>query len=94
MNTQGRSARLSVNRAAGPTELLYDEPFDSAYQVSHPLASVIAPGDTLTTTCSYASSVSYGADVDDELCYFDVLHWPAHALVNESGALVLDSCLY
>jgi hypothetical protein len=93
MNTRGVHASLTVNRAGGRPELIYDRPFDfsNSETVALPLTSLL-PGDTLTTRCDYARVSSGGPGVDDELCAMYVLHWPAHTLVSADSAGRADRC--
>jgi hypothetical protein len=81
MHLQGRHMKTVINRAnGGGTETLIDVPFDFATQVSYPTPAVINPGDTLTTTCTYATPTPFGQKTNEEMCYNFVLAYPAGGL--------------
>jgi len=80
MHLQGRHLTTVINRASGGTETLIDEAFDFNTQVSYPTPAVIKPGDTLTTTCTYATPTPFGEGTNQEMCYNFVLAYPAGGL--------------
>jgi hypothetical protein len=80
MHVQGRHMKTVINRAAGGTEILIDKPFDFETQVGYLTPAVIKPGDTLTTTCTYAQPTPFGEGTNQEMCYNFVLAYPAGAL--------------
>lgn len=85
MHKKGVHMKVDVTRASGAVETLHDQPFDFNYQRSYVLDDVIvAPGDKLTTTCTYAQPVRFGKGTEDEMCFFFTLHWPAGALSRVS----------
>lgn len=82
MHLQGRHMTTVINRAGGGTEMLLDKPFDFQTQVSYPTPAVIHKGDTLTTTCTFATPTPFGERTNDEMCYNFVLAYPAGALAQ------------
>lgn len=90
LSLHGRHASLTVMRVSGEQELIYDHPVDFTSPTLSRLGSrPIAPGDTLTTRCDYATPSRGGPGVDEATCAMYVLHWPAHSLVNGTNA---DRC--
>lgn len=82
MHLQGRHMKTVINRAAGGSEVLIDKPFDFNTQVSYKTPAVIKPGDTLTTTCTYATPTPFGEGTNQEMCYNFVLAYPAGGLAQ------------
>ena len=86
MHKLGVHQQIVINRAGGTTETLHDAPFDFNSQISYPTDTVIHPGDTLTTTCSYdnttSAKVPFGEDTQDEMCYGFLTAWPVGALTT------------
>jgi hypothetical protein len=80
MHAKGIHMKATINRAGGPMDVLYDQPFDSNNQILSPLDAVIDAGDTITTTCNYSSPASFGTKASDEVCYFFMLAYPAGVL--------------
>ena len=80
MHLQGRHMKTVINRANGGTETLLDVPFDFATQVSYDTPAVINPGDTLTTTCTFATPTPFGQKTNEEMCYNFVVAYPAGGL--------------
>lgn len=74
-----------INRKAGGTETLIDKAFDFNTQVSYPTPATIYPGDTLTTTCSYATPTPFGEGTNSEMCFNFVTAYPAGALASAFG---------
>jgi hypothetical protein len=82
MHLQGRHMKTVINRFGGAAEVLIDQPFDFSTQVSYPTPAVINPGDTLTTTCTYAQPTPFGQGTNEEMCYNFVLAYPAGQLAQ------------
>jgi hypothetical protein len=82
MHLQGRHMTTVINRAGGGTEMLLDQPFDFQTQISYPTRAVVHKGDTLTTTCTYATPTPFGEKTTDEMCYNFVLAYPAGGLAQ------------
>jgi hypothetical protein len=71
-----------INRVGGGTEVLIDKPFDFQTQVSYKTPAVVHPGDTLTTTCTFATPTPFGESTNQEMCYNFVLAYPAGGLAQ------------
>jgi hypothetical protein len=80
MHLQGRHMKTVINRVNGQTEVLHDKPFRFSEQVSYSTPAVINPGDTLTTTCTYAQPTPFGMGTNEEMCYNFVMAYPAGQL--------------
>jgi hypothetical protein len=80
MHLQGRHMKTVINRKNGGSEVLIDEPFDFNTQISYDTPAVIQPGDTLTTTCTYATPTPFGQKTNEEMCYNFVIAYPAGQL--------------
>jgi hypothetical protein len=80
MHLQGRHMKTVINRANGGTDVLHDKPFSFADQVSYDTSAVVNPGDTLTTTCTYAQPTPFGQRTNEEMCYNFVMAYPAGQL--------------
>jgi mono/diheme cytochrome c family protein len=80
MHVQGRHMKTVINRAGGGTEVLIDKPFDFNTQVGYKTPAVIKKGDTLTTTCTYATPTPFGQGTNEEMCYNFVMAYPAGGL--------------
>jgi hypothetical protein len=92
MHVQGRNMKVVINRAGGGTETLYDKPFDFNNQVGYKTPAVIKKGDTLTTTCSYATPTAFGEGTNQEMCYSFTLAYPAGALSHGFSLLRKYDC--
>jgi hypothetical protein len=91
MNAYGVNAKMVLHGSSGDISL-YDQPYDfNASGLTALAARSLAPGDTLTSTCSYSQSTQCGPGVYDEVCELYVLHWPAHALTSVPDAP--DTCM-
>jgi hypothetical protein len=82
MHLQGRHMKTTIQRKGGGTEVLIDKPFDFNTQISYPTPAVINPGDTLTTTCTFATPTAFGEGTNNEMCFNFVTAYPAGQLVN------------
>jgi hypothetical protein len=92
MHKQGRHMKTVINRASGGTEVLLDQAFDFNTQVSYPTPAVVHKGDTLTTTCTYATPTPFGESTNSEMCYNFVLAYPAGALAQSLQVLRKYDC--
>lgn len=84
MHKLGVHAKLELTRD-GQTTALHDAPFDFEDQRIYDLDNIeVRDGDVLTTTCSYendtGSTVRFGQDSDDEMCFNFVTYYPMGAL--------------
>jgi len=82
MHTKGTHMKVTIQRAGGMTEIFHDEDFDFANQHSYADKTIIMPGDSLTTTCTYNAPASFGERTTDEMCYFFTLYYPKLSLTN------------
>ncbi len=92
MHKLGVHATLIINRKDGSKQTLQDAPFDFANQQQYQVPDVIInAGDTLTTTCQYNnttdSTVTFGENTENEMCFNFVVAWPLDQLVSASGGL-------
>lgn len=92
MHLQGRHMKTVINRAGGGTEVLLDQAFDFNTQISYNTPAVVHVGDTLTTTCTYATPTAFGEGTNDEMCYNFVLAYPAGALAQSLQVLRKYDC--
>jgi hypothetical protein len=89
---QGRHLTTVINRANGTKETLIDQPFDFNAQIVYSTPTVINPGDTLTTTCTYAQPTPFGQGTTSEMCYNFVTAYPGGALTNGASLLRINDC--
>jgi hypothetical protein len=82
MHLQGRHMKTVINRKDGATEVLIDKPFDFNTQIAYPTPAVINPGDTLSTTCTFATPTPFGQGTNEEMCYNFVMAYPAGGLAQ------------
>jgi hypothetical protein len=100
MHKLGTHLTTVINRAAGGTDVLVDQPFQFLDQRNYPTPAIVHPGDTLTTTCTYlnttASAVRFGSSTTKEMCYNFAVSYPANAMANPGGSLegALNTCLH
>ncbi len=80
MHTKGRNMKVELQRASGEAEVIFDKPFDFAYQRGYLLDTIIRPGDQLFTTCTYSEFANFGKGTSDEMCYFFSTYYPKGAL--------------
>lgn len=92
MHLQGRHLKTVINRKGGTTEVLIDKPFDFNTQISYPTPAVINPGDTLSTTCDFATPTPFGQGTNEEMCYNFVLAYPAGQLAQLIQLLRKNDC--
>jgi hypothetical protein len=91
MHLQGRHMKTVIHRKAGGTETLIDQAFDFNTQISYPTPATINPGDTLTTTCTYAKPTPFGEGTNEEMCFNFVTAYPAGGLAS-ALALQKNDC--
>jgi hypothetical protein len=82
MHLQGRHMKTVINRKGGASEVLIDKPFDFNTQIAYPTPAVINPGDTLSTTCTFATPTPFGQGTNEEMCYNFVMAYPAGGLAQ------------
>jgi len=92
MHLQGRHLTTVINRKGGTSEVLIDKPFDFNTQISYPTPTVINPGDTLSTTCTYATPTPFGQGTNEEMCYNFVVAYPAGQLAQLIQLLRKNDC--
>jgi mono/diheme cytochrome c family protein len=92
MHLQGRHMKTVINRTAGGTDTLVDQPFDFNTQIGYSTPAVVHKGDTLTTTCTYAKPTQFGEGTNDEMCYNFVLAYPAGGLAQAFQFLRKNDC--
>lgn len=77
--------KVAINRASGSVETWHDAPFDFEDQRLWDSDKIIAPGDTITTTCSYSRPSIAGEGTGQEMCCDVVLAYPVGALTQPGG---------
>ena len=96
MHLKGRHMKVVINHQDQTQEVIHDEDFAFENQRYYVLNSILNPGETITTTCSYNGVATFGTSTNSEMCYFFTLHWPAGALRTTGIGTVLhgaNSCL-
>lgn len=93
MHLKGTHMKVVLNRQGGMKETIHDVPFDFEYQRYYVLDSIMMPGDSLTTSCTYNAPATFGSATENEMCYFFTLHWPAGALGGGSLIHGQNTCL-
>jgi hypothetical protein len=96
MHLAGRHMKVVITRKDGKQETIHDKDFDFEYQRQYILDVVINPGDTVATTCTYATPSRFGKGTTDEMCYFFSTHWPAGKLTMLGTGTIVhggNSCL-
>jgi len=97
MNRLGKRASLRVERPDGTSENLHNSPYALDAQRSYAIPYVLAPGESLVTTCYYDnpgdSSVGLGLKASDEMCNHFVAAYPALALTNRNPSAWNDACV-
>jgi hypothetical protein len=89
---QGRHLTTVINRANGMTETLIDKPFDFNAQIAYSTPATINPGDSLTTTCTYAQPTPFGQGTTSEMCYNFITSYPGGALTNGPSIYRINDC--
>lgn len=81
MHLLGTQLSTEVRHADGTTTMLVDSPFDFYNQLTYPLAQTLEKSDKLVTRCSWnnstGSSVSFGEDTEQEMCFNFLSYYPA-----------------
>jgi len=93
MHKKGKQQKVVINRAGGKSEVIHDKPFsfdDQRYYIEN---TVLMPGDTITTTCTYSAPATFGTSSDDEMCYFFTIAWPAGSIGVSSLIHGANTCL-
>jgi hypothetical protein len=80
MHAHGTHMKVEINRQDGSTDVLHDADFDFNFQTTYYGDTWLMPGDTITTTCTYDTLVTFGYRTDDEMCYLLATASPAGAL--------------
>jgi hypothetical protein len=92
MHQLGVRMQTSITRKGGTAEKVFDMPFDFNHQVHYLQNQDLAPGDTITATCTFNNTtnanVPFGPSTTQEMCYQFVYSWPAHALENHVFSLI------
>jgi hypothetical protein len=100
MHNLGRNMRSTVRRSNGMMEAVFDKPFQFDHQYYYSLAPqiVLAPGESITTTCTFDNdtdaAVQFGESTTEEMCYQFTVAYPARTLENGVFSLigVNDTC--
>jgi hypothetical protein len=97
MHLKGTAMKVTIDRAAGGTEVVHDEAFAFQNQRGYAEDIIINSGDAITTTCTYNAPSTFGQGTNDEMCYWFALAYPAGALSDGGifGTLVhgQNACL-
>jgi hypothetical protein len=93
MHKKGTHMKVVVNRANGMKETIHDEDFNFDNQRYYIMDTILMPGDTFTTTCTYNAPATFGQSTDNEMCYFFPIAWPAGAMASGAGIHGPTTCL-
>jgi len=97
MHTKGTHMTGEITRMDGKKEMLHDAPFDFQFQHSYHAQTILMPGDSIKTTCTYSSPTSFGEGTNDEMCYLFTLYYPKLSLTNGNPVATLihgpNTCL-
>jgi hypothetical protein len=91
-HTHAVRMKFTLQRKSGETIVMHDMPFMFGEQHSYPLDPpvVVQPGDTINTSCFYtnktSSTVTFGENTGDEMCFNFALYYPAGALSCGGGS--------
>jgi hypothetical protein len=95
MHELGRSFHTEVQHGDGSIEVITDVPafsFDSQAMYWLDPEVVVAPGDTIRTTCVYDNpngwNVGFGEGTGDEMCFDFLLAWPIQSLDNRNCGII------
>jgi hypothetical protein len=93
MHLKGRHMTVVINRKGGMKEMIHDADFSFENQRYYVENTILMPGDTMSTTCTYSAPATFGPSTNQEMCYFFSLHWPGGAI--GSGSLIhgANTCL-
>jgi hypothetical protein len=93
MHLKGTHMKVVINHKTGMAETIHDTDFsfeNQRYYVEH---SIMMPGDTMTTTCTYSAPATFGPSTNAEMCYFFTLHWPGGAIGGPSLIHGANTCV-
>jgi hypothetical protein len=93
MHKKGLHMKVVINRAGGMKETMHDDDFSFDNQKYYILNTVLMPGDTFTTTCTYSGPSTFGQYTNNEMCYFFPIAWPAGAMASGAGIHGPTTCL-
>lgn len=97
MHQLGRRMRIERLGVDGGVELLHDEAFDFWQQRIYPTDWVLAPGESLRTTCAYDNAtenpVVYGHFTGDEMCYAFAVAYPPGRLSDRPPGDLQHGCI-
>jgi hypothetical protein len=82
MHVKGQYMTAEITRKDGAKEMLHDAPFDFQNQHSYNVRTMIMPGDSIKTTCTYSEPARFGEGTNDEMCYAFTLYYPKLSLTN------------
>jgi hypothetical protein len=82
MHTKGTHMTAEITRVSGMKEMLHDAPFDFQYQHSYHATTILMPGESIKTTCTYNQPTHFGEGTNDEMCYLFTLYYPKYSLTN------------
>jgi hypothetical protein len=94
MHLLGVHMKSVIDRAAGGTETVFDEPFQFDQQVNYIMNPpvVVQPGDRITSTCTFNNTtdanVAFGQPTTSEMCYQFAFAYPYGALNNGVFSLI------
>jgi hypothetical protein len=93
LHKAGVHQKVVLNRRDGTKDIVHDADFgfdDQRYWLKN---TVLMPGDTLTTTCTYNKPSTFGSSTDTEMCYFFTIAWPAGSLGSYSVIHGANTCM-
>jgi hypothetical protein len=93
MHKKGTHMKVVVNRANGMKETIHDEAFNFDNQRYYMMDTILMPGDTFTTTCTYSGPSSFGQSTNNEMCYYFPIAWPAGSMASGAGIHGPTTCL-
>lgn len=82
MHLKGTHMKGTITRKNGKKVILHDEAFDFNYQRSYRKSTVLMPGDTITTECTFSQPMSFGESTNAEMCYLFTMAYPKGALAG------------
>jgi hypothetical protein len=93
MHKKGTHMKVVINRAGGMKETMHDDDFSFDNQKYYILDTVLMPGDTFTTTCTYSAPSTFGQYTNNEMCYFFPIAWPPGSMASGAGIHGPTTCL-
>jgi hypothetical protein len=93
LHKKGIHQKVVVNRKGGMQEVIHDKPFSFDDQRYYLENTILMPGDTMTTTCTYNAPATFGSSTDNEMCYFFTIAWPAGQLGTRSAIHGANTCI-